>query len=71
MYVIFSVGECGIRENELQYYQFETNKLIKRLCGGHVEILDESQECQRKFKIHLNHLFERKNTFVDQQRVSR
>lgn len=66
--MIFSVGESGIRENELLYYQNETNKLVESLCGGDVENLKESKECQRKFKIHLNHLLERKNTFPNQQR---
>ena len=50
------MGEGRIGEIELQWFQDETNKLIDGLCGGNMEILQESQEFQRKFKTFLNHV---------------
>ena len=50
------MGEGRIGEIELQWFQDETYKLIDGLCGGHMEILQESQEFQRKFRTLRNHV---------------
>ena len=50
------MGEGRIGEIELQWFQDETYKLIDGSCGGHMEILQESQGFQRKFRTLLNHV---------------
>ena len=50
----FSVGESGLNEYDLKYYQEETHKLMVGLYGGQEVNLNENQEFQRKFRIIFN-----------------
>jgi len=48
------VGEGGLKEYDLQYYQEETHKSMVGLHGGQEVNLKENQEFQRKFRIIFN-----------------
>jgi len=48
------VGEGGLNEYDLQYYQEETHKLMAGLYGGQEVNLKENQEFQRKLRIIFN-----------------
>jgi len=53
-FITFLVGEDGINEHDLQYYEEETHKLMVGLCGSQGTNLKDNQEFQRKFRILFN-----------------